>query len=55
MRRRRFRSALELLRSRVGVKSLMVEGGASIIGSFAAAREAHQMVVTIAPMLVRPR
>lgn len=46
------RPALELLRSRLGVKSLMVEGGAAIIGSFASAHEAHQMVVTIAPMLV---
>ena len=35
-----------------GVKSLMVEGGATVISSFLAARLVDHLVVTVAPMLV---
>ena len=36
----------------LGVNSLMVEGGAQVIGSFLASRLVDQMVLTIAPLLV---
>ncbi len=42
---------LQLLKQ-LGVRSLMVEGGAEIISSFLAAHLADRLVVTIAPMLV---
>ena len=37
---------------KMGVHTVMVEGGARIITSFLAARLAHQLVVTISPMFV---
>lgn len=35
-----------------GIRSLMVEGGASVISSFLAARRVDHLVLTVAPMLV---
>ncbi len=45
-------SALLKRLSRMGVSSIMVEGGAQIITSFLAERLVDQVVVTIAPLLV---
>jgi riboflavin biosynthesis pyrimidine reductase len=38
--------------SDLGIRSVMVEGGAQIISSFLAQRLADRVVVTIAPLLV---
>lgn len=35
-----------------GIRTLMVEGGAAVIGSFLAARLADQLVITLAPALI---
>ena len=44
-------SAMQLLRER-GIKSLMVEGGATVITAFIQARMADALVLTVAPRLV---
>ena len=45
-------AALDYLNSRARLRSLMVEGGATVIGAFLAARLANRLVLTIAPVLL---
>lgn len=46
------RSALRELRSQLGVRSVMVEGGAAVIASCARALCAHRVIVTLAPKML---
>ena len=43
------RSALAALRAELGVRSVMIEGGASMIGACLSARLAHRVILTLAP------
>jgi len=42
-------SALRQLHEQLGIRSVMIEGGASVIGSCARAQLAHRVIVTLAP------
>ena len=46
------RSALRQLRLQLGVRSAMIEGGATLIGSCLETRLAHRVIVTIAPKML---
>ena len=46
------RTAFILLHSQLGINSLMIEGGAHVIGSVVRAGLAHHAVITVAPLLV---
>ena len=45
-------STLELLRNHLGVRSVMIEGGASVIGSCTRAKAAHHVIITLAPKML---
>ena len=45
-------STLELLRGHLGVRSVMIEGGASVIGSCIRAEAAHHVIITLAPKML---
>ena len=46
------RAAFTILRSQLGIVSLMIEGGAQVIASVLRAGLAHHAVITVAPLLV---